>query len=80
MTEPKATGGMWTKARLTTYITGAAGVVGLGLAGMGLAEFDYATGMIDLAPFNVYALVALIPTAIAPVMASVAVMLKWGKR
>ena len=49
------------KARLTTYLTGFAGFAGLILAGLGWAEFDHATGMIDIAPFNVYALVAAIP-------------------
>jgi hypothetical protein len=67
------------KARLTTYLTGAAGFGGLILAGMGLAEFDSATGMIDLAPFNVYALVAAIPTALAVVVAPVALIKGWRK-
>lgn len=71
---------MWTKARLTTYATGAIGVLGLLLAGMGWAEFDYATGQIDLEPFNAYALVAFIPAVISPVLASAALIFGWGKK
>jgi hypothetical protein len=67
------------KARLTTYLTGAAGFAGLALAGFGLAEFDHATGMIDIAPFNVYALVAALPGALATIIASLALVKGWGK-
>jgi hypothetical protein len=67
------------KARQTTYLTGFVGFLGLALAGYGLADFDAATGMIDFAPFNVYALVAAIPGAISTVLASLALLKGWGK-
>jgi hypothetical protein len=67
------------KARLTTYLTGLAGFIGLALAAFGLAEFDYATGVIDLAPFNAYTLVAAIPGALATVIAPLALLKGWGK-
>ena len=65
------------KARLTTYLTGAAGFAGLIAAGLGWAEFDHATGMIDFAPFNVYALVAAIPGIVATVLAPLALLKRW---
>ena len=67
------------KARLTTYLTGLVGFVGLALAGYGLAEFDPATGMIDFAPFNAYALAAALPGALATIVAPVALVRGWGK-
>jgi hypothetical protein len=67
------------KARLTTYLTGLAGFVGLALAGFGLADFDPATGVIDLAPFNAYTLIAAIPGALATIIAPVALLKGWGK-
>lgn len=70
---------MWSKARLTTYITGFVGFGGLALAGAGLAEFDAATGMIDFAPFNAYALAAAIPGALATIVAPIALIMGWGK-
>jgi hypothetical protein len=65
------------KARLGTYATGLVGLFGLILAGAGLAEFDYETGMIDLAPFNVYALAALVPTGVAAMLAPLALLKGW---
>lgn len=67
------------KARQTTYLTGLVGFLGLALAGYGLADFDPATGMIDFAPFNAYALVAAIPGAISAVLAPLALMKGWSK-
>lgn len=68
------------KARLTTYATGFVGLVGLILAGAGLAEFDPATGMIDLAPFNAYALIAAVPGVIATALAPLALIKGWGAK
>jgi hypothetical protein len=68
------------KTRLTVYATGAVGVVGIFAAAFGLAEFDHATGMIDFAPFNAYALAAAVPTFVAPFLASVALWFGWGKK
>lgn len=70
---------MWSKARLTTYITGFVGFGGLALAGAGLAEFDAATGMIDFAPFNAYSLAAAIPGFVATIIAPIALIKGWGK-
>jgi len=67
-------------ARLTVYATGAVGVVGIFAAAFGLAEFDHATGMIDIAPFNAYALAAAVPAVVSPFLASVAVWFKWGRK
>ena len=66
--------------RLATYGTGALGVVGIMLAGLGLAEFDHASGMIDLAPFNLYALTALAPAIASPFLAALAVLRGWGAK
>lgn len=65
------------KARLGTYATSFVGLVGLILAGAGLADFDSATGMIDIAPFNAYALAALVPTGFAAVLAPLALLKGW---
>lgn len=67
------------KARQTTYLTGFVGFLGLALAGYGLAEFDPATGMIDFAPFNIYALIAAVPGAASTLLASMALLKGWGK-
>lgn len=67
------------KARLATYVTGLVGFAGLALAGAGLAEFDPATGMIDFAPFNAYALAAAVPGVLATVVAPLALLKGWGK-
>ena len=71
---------MWTRARMTTYLTGFFGGTGLLLAGFGLADFDHATGQIDIAPFNIYALAAAIPAIVAPALAFFAVKLGWGRK
>ncbi|MGL5008611.1 MAG: hypothetical protein ACRC6I_01915 [Paracoccaceae bacterium] len=64
---------------MTTYLTGFAGFAGIMLAGAGLADFDPATGMIDLKPFNAYALIAAVPTLAATVVAPIALMMGWRK-
>lgn len=68
------------QVRLATYSTGALGVVGLLVAGLGYAEFDHATGVIDFAPFNLYALAALAPTVVSPFLAAIAVIRGWGAK
>lgn len=68
------------KARLVTYVTGFVGFAGLALAGAGLAEFDAATGMIDFAPFNAYALAAAVPGAVATILAPLALLRRWGSK
>lgn len=59
------------------YITGIISFIGVALAGIGLAEFDLETGMIDIAPFNAYALAATIPSIIGLFMAPIALIRKW---
>jgi hypothetical protein len=60
------------------YLTGIISFAGVALAGLGLAEFDLETGMIDLAPFNAYALGAAIPSVVALVMAPIALIRQWS--
>lgn len=67
-----------THARLVGYLVTGLGGVGVILAGLGLAEFDAATGAIDLAPFNLYALAPLIAAPIMAIIAALAVVFKWG--
>ena len=59
------------------YLTGIVTFIGIVLAGVGLAEFDIETGMIDLAPFNAYALVAAVPSIVGLFMAPIALIKKW---
>ena len=70
---------MWTTVRLTGYI--AAGLSGLAfvLSAMGVATYDHATGMVDLHPFNVNWVAAMVAGPMASAIAAVAVMFKWGK-
>lgn len=67
------------KSRLSLYLTGLAGMIGLAFAAMGLADFDAATGTIDIAPFNIYALFAAVPGIAATVVAPLALLRGWGK-
>lgn len=71
---------MWTKARILTYLTSAAAGIGFILMTMGLAEFDQATGMIDLKPFNAYALAAVIAGPISAILATIAAAFGWGRK
>jgi hypothetical protein len=71
---------MWDKTRLTIYLTAAATGLGLLLTALGAADFDRATGMIDLHPFNAYALAGLVAGPVASLLASVAVLFKWGRK
>ena len=71
---------MWDKVRLTGYV-----VAGLSAAAalakmLGVADYDAATGMVDLHPFNINYLGALIGAAGANAVAAVAVWLKWGRK
>jgi hypothetical protein len=66
------------RTRTGIYLTGILSFIGVALAGVGLAEFDIETGMIDLAPFNVYALAAAIPSIVGLFMAPIALIGKWS--
>ena len=63
--------------RLVTYLTAAISFLGIALAGLGLAEFDVETGMIDLAPFNAYALIGALPSVVGLFMAPIALIKGW---
>lgn len=70
---------MWTKARLTIYLTTAfAGVASL-LALVGAASFDRATWVLDINPVDVRWLAGFIAGPMASTVATVAVWFKWGK-
>lgn len=64
---------MWTQARFAAYITSA--IVGLAavLSALGVAEYDSATGMIDLHPFSVYSVAGIVAAPLASGMAAVMV-------
>lgn len=71
---------MWDRTRLIVYIT--SGLTGLAalLAFFGWATFDQATGLVDLAPFNIYAAAPFIATVVSSILAAVALLFKWGKK
>lgn len=71
---------MWTQARLATYLTSAAVGIGIILSMLGAADFDKATGMIDLHPVNLYALAAMAAGPLSALLASVAVLFGWGRK
>ena len=60
----------------TSFLTGLATLVALA----GYATFDSATGMFDLHPVNVYAVLPFVGTVGASGMAWIAVLFGWGKR
>ncbi len=69
-----------TRARLAAYI-GAVLAAGAGLLHMlGLADFDFGTGLVDIAPFNIYALAGVVAGPLASAMAAVAVWFGWGSK
>ena len=68
------------KARLATYVTACLAGLGMILSAMGWASYDAATGTIDLAPFNVYAVSAIVAPVLASGMASVALLFGWGRK
>lgn len=72
---------MWSNARGVLYGSGAvAGLLAVVVVAMGWGTFDPATRQIDIAPFSVDALAALIPTVAAPFIAFVAWLKKWTRR
>jgi hypothetical protein len=69
---------MWSNARLTVYVsTFLTGLATLG-AFLGYATFDAGTGMVDVAPFNVYLVAPLIAGPISAALAAMALWLGWG--
>lgn len=69
---------MWNQARLTVYITTALSALAGLLALYNFATFDLTTGLVDLAPFSIYALAPVIAGFISSVLAAVALIFKWG--
>lgn len=71
---------MWTAARITVYVTAA--LLGLGklLSILGYADFDSATGMLDLHSVPLYTLAAPVAAVIAPVLAAVMAAVQWKKK
>ena len=68
-----------TKTRGAGYLIAAA--IGMGVVAMNFGTFDAATGMVDLAPINLYVAVGGVWAILgAPVMALVAVIRGWGKK
>lgn len=69
----------WTTARGLGYLLALA--IGTGAVAAGFATFDPQTGMIDIAPFNLFTGVALaLSVAGAPFMALLAVIRGWGRK
>lgn len=63
------------KTRALVYALGLAGSI---LAAMGYADFDAATGLLDLKPVNIYALVGAASGIGASGLALLAVIKGWG--
>lgn len=71
---------MWTNVRIAAYLSSAALAGGTLLSIYGFAEFDSATGMLDIKPINVNSLVALVTPIATSCMAAVAAVFKWGRK
>ena len=52
---------------------------GSALALAGMAEFDSATGVLDIGPFNLYAATGAVAGIVSSALAFFAVMFRWGK-
>jgi len=68
---------MWSQARLTAYITAALAGAAFLASRVGLASYNFETGMVDPYPFNINWLAAVIAGPLAAGMA--AVVLWWQK-
>ena len=69
---------MWDKVRLTGYVTTALTGAAALAAFTGYATFDAASGLVDVAPFNIYVAAPLIAGPMAAGLAAVALVLGWG--
>ncbi len=67
----------WTAIRLLTYLSGLAAS---GLALYGLADFDPATGMLDLHPIDLYGFIGAAGGVLSSGLASLAVWSGWGRK
>lgn len=71
---------MWTNVRIAGYLMAVA-VAGGTLASMlGVAEFDKATGLLDLHPVNIYSVASLAAPVLASLVASIAALFGWGRK
>ena len=66
-----------TVIRLLTYLSGLAAS---GLALYGLADFDPATGMLDLHPIDLYGFIGAAGGVLSSGLASLAVWKGWGRK
>ena len=69
---------MWSKARLTIYITGLLASAAFVLTVLGAGTYDPVTWTFTLHPFDVRWLAGVIAGPVSAAIASVAVVLKWG--
>ena len=67
----------WNLARGLVYL---ACLAASGLAMAGLAEFDLATGALDIRPFNLYALTGASGGVVSSALASLALLRGWGRK
>lgn len=67
----------WTLARGLVYL---ACFAASGLAMAGLADFDLATGTLDIRPFNLYALTGATGGIVSSALASIALWRGWGQK
>lgn len=67
----------WTLARGLVYL---ACLAASGLAMAGLAEFDLATGTLDIRPFDLYAVTGTAGGVVSSALASLALLRGWGRK
>jgi hypothetical protein len=67
----------WTVIRLLTYLSGLAAS---GLALYGLADFDPATGMLDLHPIDLYGFIGAAGGVLSSGLAAISVWKGWGRK
>ena len=67
----------WNLARGLVYV---ACLAASGLAMAGLAEFNLATGTLDIRPFNLYAVTGAAGGVVSSALASLALLRGWGRK
>ena len=67
----------WTIVRGISYI---ALLLASLLAFLGLAEFDIATGMLTIHPFNAYGAAAALAGVTSSALATIALLFGWGRK
>ncbi len=71
---------MWTKARITVYLTVLLGGIGALLASLGLATYDPVAQTIDPNPISIPVVVGIVAPLLATGLAAIAAMLGWGRK